>query len=203
MMNKKFLYTLLALVLMTASVSAQRLSKETQSDITKTVAAFIKSTINNDYEGVLKHTYPKLFTMASKEDMLASLQGMEAMGLHMLVDEMGIKRIEALHETEKDQYALVNYTTKMRIGLSGQLAEPNAMASMEESFKNTYGKDNVSFDEENKQFNVSGEKFMVLIKEEAYGPEWYIMEWNDEIPEVISALLSKEVIEKATKRIKP
>ncbi|OEK06581.1 hypothetical protein [Roseivirga misakiensis] len=201
-MLKRLLFTSIAIVAISTTISAQSLTKTEKSAITKRVEAFIKGTIDKDYTGLLEFTYPKLFTMASKEMMLATFESMEDMGLNMMVDVMKIQQISALHESGNDQYALVKYSTEMRIGVSGQMAQPEAIASLEASFVNAYGKENVSYNEEKKQFEASGIKHMVLIKEEAYGPEWYIMEWNTDNPAIIQALLSPEVIQKASERIK-
>ena len=145
-MRLRLLYTLLSLLVISTALSAQKLSKTDEANIQERVGAFIKSTKNLDYEGVLDLTYPKIFTIASKENMLELLGSAEAMGMKMMVDAMDIKKIEGLHKNGKDMYALVKYDTRMRIGVSGELASEMAISSLTSSFGDTYGSKNVSFD---------------------------------------------------------
>lgn len=201
-MRIRLMHLILAILLISTSVSAQKLSKRDKEEIRERVGWFIEHTKNLNYEGILDLTYPKIFTIASRQDMMALLSSTEGRGLKMMVDEMDIKKVESLHKTDSDQYALVKYDTKMRIVVSGDLATESAINSLTMSFGNTYGNKNVSFDSEKSQFSIYGLKYMVLIKEEAYESKWFIMEWNTEDPALISALLSPEVIKKASKRIK-
>lgn len=200
-MRTRLIHLILTLLLISTAVSAQKLSKTDKYAIRERVGWFIKHTKELNYEGVLDLTYPKVYTLASRESMMELLSGMADLGMEMIVDEMDIKKVQGLHKAGNDLYALVKYDTKMRINVTGDLASELAINSLTMSFGNTYGSKNVKFDAEKSQFSIYGLKYMVLIKEEAYDSEWFIMEWNTEDPALISALLSPEVIKKATKRI--
>ena len=200
-MRLRLIHCILTLLLISTAVSAQKLSKTDKEKIRERVGWFIKHTKELNYEGILDLTYPKIFTIASREDMMVMLSSAEEKGLKMMVDEMDNKKVKALHKVGKDQYALVKYNTKMRIVVSGDLASEVAINSLTTSFGSTYGSKNVSFDVEKSQFSIHGIKYMVLIKEEAYESKWFIMELNTENPALLSSLLLPEVIKKASKRI--
>lgn len=201
-MRIRLVHLIITLLLVSSSVSAQKLSKTDKYEINERVGWFIKHTKELNYEGVLDLTYPKIFTIASREDMMELLGSAEEMGMKMMVDEMDIEKVQSLHKNGNDRYALVKYSTKMRVGVTGELASEMAINALTESFGNTYGSKNVTFDSEKSQFSIQGLKYMVLINEEAYDSKWFIMEWNTEDPELVSMLLSPDVIKKATKRIK-
>jgi hypothetical protein len=171
-----------------------------QSDIRKAsisekLAQFFQATQEKNWEQVLDLTYPKLFELVPREQMLGLFQGMESEGMSFEMGDMVIKDIYGVEDFEGETFTAVDYGLRMDIRLSGENFNDQALGFMQVSFETTYGADNVRLDKENKTFIIQAEKTLFAIADE--GTEnWHFIEKNAEQTAILEQLIAAEVLEK-------
>lgn len=191
------------LTLVTFSVTAQELSNKDEKDIRDRMDLFLNLTKERNFADMMDYIYPKLFTIATKEQMIEVFNSLETMGIGMEMDEINLNKVEMLHTDGEKHYAFGNYDMKMRMILKNeQLQSEESVAMMNEGFKEQFGAENLAYDDATKTFSVKGDKYVVAVKDPEYGKDWCFLEFDPKNSELASILLSAEVVEKAMAKIK-
>jgi len=116
------------------------LKEKFNTDISKYLNAFNEG----DWDGVIKMIYPKLFDFMTKEQMIASFNQLEEMGIDMKTDFNKVEKISEVINFEDSKYCRVYYNGKLNIKIKGQMLE--SIDLLEQNFNEAYGEKNVTYD---------------------------------------------------------
>jgi hypothetical protein len=145
-------------------------------------------------EKILDYTYPKLFTIVTREQMKEALKSsFETEDFSATLDSVKLVSILPVFKTKDGQYAKIKHTMLMRMKFKEEMdsADGNIMIPlMEEGF----GKGNVRFDKITNTVIAFINSEMVAIKDE-FSPVWSFVNYDTENT-MVTLLFSKEVIEK-------
>jgi hypothetical protein len=157
---------------------------------------YFKATEEKNWEGVLDMIYPKLFDLASREDLIAVFENMEAEGMELHMSDMKVRDISGLEIFEGEQFALVDYSMKMKIKFTGEdFSDKEAIQMMKGAFEGIYGAENIVVDEEEASFDIQVEKSMFAIAGIG-SSDWKFIEQNKGQDYLMDQLLPKEIREK-------
>ncbi len=156
------------------------------------LALFIQATEDKNWEGVLDLTYPKLFELAPKEQMLALFQQMEDSGMKFNFENMQIDSISPVFRFENQGFAKVGYNANMTISFEGEIYGEDVMPFLKTSFETTYGKENVGYDQEKKTFKILALKSLFAITEPDT-ERWFFLENNPEQEVILNLLIPEPV----------
>ena len=184
------------LVLITVSISAQSLSSKDKKDIETRMDEYFVYTQENDYVNMMEYVYPKIFTLASKEQLVEVFSGMEAMGIRLNVKDIEINEIQALMTKDDKQYAVANYDIDIRLDLLNELMQSDeAVESLKSSFKVSYDATDMSYDKEAGALSFHGKKWMLAIKDPEFdGDNWYFLEYDASNPMAAEMILDGDVL---------
>lgn len=175
-----------------SSLSAQTTDPQLQIRLNE----FIKLTRELNFTKLMDYIHPKLFTIASKEQMVAIMEntfkGDE--GMEIAMDSIETGRIFPSFILQNGTYTKVEYSMLMRMKLKKDNGYEPANDMMLTLFKSQYGKDNVRYDEPTQAYVIRIVSMMVAIKDEQ-SPEWSFLNFKPD-DALMKKLLSQEVINK-------
>jgi hypothetical protein len=158
------------------------------------VTAMLKVTETKDLEKMLDYTYPKLFTLAPREQIAEAMKNsFETDEFVSTFDSVKIKTIFPVFNSGNGQYAKITHTILMRMEFKEEIDSAqigDILVLMEEQ----YGKGNVRINLKKNTFSILLNSVMVAVKDE-YAKEWSFLNYDEESP-MVEQLLSKEVIQK-------
>jgi hypothetical protein len=154
----------------------------------------LKVTQSKEFEKILDYTYPKLFTIITREQMVQELRSaFESEEFSVAIDSLKIKKIFPVFTTKDGQFTKIIHTMIMKMKfkevIDSALVEP-MIQQMEQGF----GSGNVRFDNATNSFIAKMVAEMIAIKDE-FAKNWCFVN-NDEENNLADLLFSKEVNEK-------
>lgn len=192
MKSYRFLFLILLLPFF-SSLSAQPTDPQLQSRLNE----YMKLNRELNFSKLMEYVHPKLFKLASKEQMIevmeSSFRGNDDM--EIALDSLETGKIYPAFTLQNGTYAKVDYSMLMRMKIkkdSGGYEPVNDM--MLSLFRSQYGKDNVRYDEPTQAYVIRIVSVMVAIKDEQ-SPEWSFLNFKPG-DAVMKKLLSQEVINK-------
>lgn len=182
------------LVVVFASLVWVQCSSEDISDtFQKDLDAYVQYTNSSDWNSLLDMTYPKVFELSSREQMLASMQQMEASGMKITTTKAELKNVSELMELEGSEYMHLSYKGEIQIAIGGILADKSGIIFSQ--LKDSYGEGKVKFDEVNNRFDIDAEKSMVAISNDSK-KTWKYFEYNESQKAILTKLFPAEIVEK-------
>lgn len=202
--NPLKLFTIILLALWSVNLNAQSLSEKDESDIRIRLDEYFELTKANNYTDMMDYLYPKIFTLATREQLIAVFDGLETMGIGLNVDEVTIKSVEPLYEGGDKRYALSEYGIDVRLELlTAQMQSDEVRESLKASFKALYNTDVVNYDAETKMLSFTGSKSVVCILDPEFDAEsWFFLEYDASNPQLSQMLLGADAHEKLMEKIK-
>ena len=181
---------LLALLLFFATTSWSQQNAELMAR----VESMLKATEKRVLEDILDYTYPKIFTIATKEQMLEALRsGFDNDEFNTTFDSIKIHTVFPVFSLQKGQYAKIRHTMLMHMKFKEPMDSLSG-ASMVELMELKYGKGNVTFNVTTNTLNIAALPDLLAIKDEL-SKDWTFVNY-DETDKVVELLFSKELIEK-------
>ncbi len=186
------MYKLTFLVIFLLGAFAPQLG-QCQNGIDSRLEEYFEATKSEDWEKVADLLYPKLFELVKKEDMIQMFRDMEGNGMKFSMSDFEARKISEPFTHEDEQFALVDYSAKMSIQFTSQAyKEPEMVQSLQSSFHNIYGEENVSFNPEENSFDILAEKAMFAIAPRG-SKEWSFIENTPEMEATLGNIVPKEV----------
>jgi hypothetical protein len=181
-------------VIIFASLVWVQCSNEDISDtFQKDLDAYLQYTNSSDWNSLLDMTYPKVFELSSREQMLAAMQQMEASGMKITTTRAELKNVSELMELEGAAYMHLSYEGDVQIAIGGILADKSGIIFSQ--LKDSYGEGKVKFDEVNNRFDIDAEKSMVAVSTDSK-KTWKYFEYNESQKAILPKLFPTEVVEK-------
>ncbi len=156
--------------------------------------AMMKVTQLQDLEKILDYTYPKLFTIATREQLKEAMKStFESEDFSCSFDSVKVDKIFPVFSIQQAQYAKIKHTMLMRMKFK-EYEDSTLENMMLPLMKVQFGDTNVKLDKENKTLVIFMNSELVAIKDE-FAKEWGFVNY-DEDDSMVNMLFSKEVIEK-------
>ena len=192
------LITLTLLTLWSVNLSAQNLSNQDKTDIQTRLDEYFEFTKVNDYTQMMEYIYPKVFTLATKEQMVEVFNSMKTMGIGLNVDEININKIEDLMDGGSKKYGVADYNIEIRLELlTPVMQSAEVVESLKSSFKVSYNATDMKYDEETKTLSFKGHKYVLAIKDPDYDADnWYFLEHDASNPMASEMLIDSDVLTK-------
>lgn len=149
-----------------------------------------------DMEKVLDYTYPKLFTIATREQMLEVLKStFETDEYSTELDSLKIDTIFPVFSIGNGSYTKVKHTMLMRMLYKEPFdtTDKEGIQILVGLMEAQFGKGNVWFNVKRNSLNVLMQADMVAIKDEL-SPQWTFVNLDEDNPVILDLLFSKEVI---------
>lgn len=170
-------------------------SEARKAAISEKLDQFFQATQEKDWDKVLDLTYPKLFKLVPREQMLGLFENMAAEGMTFEMSEMKINNIYGAEDFEAETFTAVDYAMQLKIILDGESFNDQALDFMKTSFETTYGAEQVATDRENKTFTIQAEKTLFAIADKGTD-NWHFIEKNAEQMMVLEQIIDQQVLEK-------
>jgi hypothetical protein len=165
----------------------------------KRLQLFMEANKNMDFEKIMDYTYPKLFTIATREQMIEVIKSsFDNEEMKVTMDSLKIDSVYQSFAIKQNSYAKIKYSMKMvmkfKLKEEGNEEEKKQMAEMMlPLMKEQFGSNKVRIDDAG-VFHIKTITYMVAIKDE-YAKEWCFVNLNENDP-LATKILSKELLGK-------
>jgi hypothetical protein len=172
---------------------------QTDKRLMERLDSVLMVTQKSDFEGILDFTYPKLFTIVPRAEMLKALKGsLEAEEFSTTVDSVKISKVYPVFTVAGASYAKIEHTMLMLMKFKETLdtADAEGGGYMLKMMAAQFGEQNVRFDKAVNTIRIFMLSDMVAIKDD-YAKEWSFVNFDDDENSAMASLLfSAEVLEK-------
>jgi len=190
----KHLLTLCLTLFMTLSVVAQS-HKEV---IIKEAQTYYDYMTNQNFDGVLDYMYPKVFEMASRDQMKAGMEQMFSspeMKIEFLNND--VTSVSDKKEVEGVTYAAVYYNSKMKMTFLSELDKPEGdkktfIDFMKATMDTQFGVENVTSDVETMSLVINMDANMFAIKDPKYDG-WKFIGNDDAMQVLVNSIIPESV----------
>jgi len=171
------------------------------SSLERRLAEFMQVNDEMDLNKVLDYTYPKLYTIVPRDQMLEVLQNtFDNENMSIRLDSLHINTIYPVFRLENGSYAKVIYSMSMGMAFKNNEDSLTAEKKKERddfllsSLSEQYGAGNVSIDPVSGYLKIKMVSPMVAVKDE-YAKQWSFVNFKENDP-VTNRLFSKEILKK-------
>lgn len=165
-----------------------------KKDILPLAEDLVQKTLSGEYETVLDYTYPKIFDIVSREQMMQLFQSMlkndqfEIM-FNEIDNDLQLGDEKRIHD---GKYVMVEYNNSLSIKFHEMEGmDPDFMLNM---FKNAYPDGEVSYDKTEQKFDIETISKMLAISDEYTQGEWRFLNVNDSDRTMMQMILSEDII---------
>lgn len=187
-------WSLLVLVLVLPAIGHSQ-SESRKKAISERLETFFQATQSKQWPQVLDLTYPKLFTLVPRDQMLEMFQNMEAEGMTFDMKNMKITKIYGAEDFAGETFTAVDYSMQLKVVLSGDSFGDEALDFMKTSFETTYGDGQVSFDRAGKTFVINANKTLFAIADTGTDG-WHFIEKNPEQLVILEQIIDQTILNK-------
>lgn len=190
----KQLFTICLSLFMTSIISAQS-QKEI---ITQEAQTYYDYMTNQNFDGVLDYMYPKVFEMASRDQMKMGMQQMfnsPDMKIEFLNND--VTNVSDEKVVEGVTYAAVYYNSKMRMTFVSELEKPDEdkqtfINFMKSTMATQFGEENVESDAETMSLVINMDATMFAIKDPKF-EGWKFLGNDDAMQMIVNSIIPESV----------
>lgn len=191
---KKQLVTILFIAISTIAI-AQDTKNEIQVDFTN----YLNSIVNMELEKSLNYMPDEFFEIIPKVKMLEAMkQAFDNPSMEIEIKNPIILKIDDAQKIENKYYSLLTYSSQMNMKINGEGQETEEDKSMRISltktaFQETFGSENVVYDEKSGFFEIQSEKDVYGISHDGKtGWKFLVLEKNQKM--ILEKLLPAQLI---------
>lgn len=191
---KKQLVTILFIAISTIAI-AQDTKNEIQVDFTN----YLNSIVNMELEKSLNYMPDEFFEIIPKVKMLEAMkQAFDNPSMEIEIKNPIILKIDDAQKIENKYYSLLTYSSQMNMKINGEGQETEEDKSMRISltktaFQETFGSENVVYDEKSGFFEIQSEKDVYGISQDGKtGWKFLVLEKNQKM--ILEKLLPAQLI---------
>jgi len=186
---KKLILILSSLLFITPDISAQQ-----DVRLMERIEGILKVTQAKDLDKILDYTYPKLFTIATREQMAEALKKSFETDVFIIdFDSVKLKTVFPVFTIKDTQYTKISYSMIMRMKFKTAI-DSTGSVTFKELMEQKFGKGNISFNQQDNTFNIYMLSYLLAIKDD-FSKDWNFVNYDEE-EGMISLLFSAGVIEK-------
>lgn len=156
---------------------------------------YFLATEQKNWDGVLDLLYPKLFTMASREDLHDAFAGMDSEDFTMHFSKMGVGDFSEPFTFEHEQFVLMDYHGTLEVHLDSSRQDSSLVDLLMSMYQSQYGEENVTFSAIDYQVKILLIKKMLAIRATDAPGEWYFIEYDPANQEVMAGLIPKQIFD--------
>lgn len=186
------MYRKLLLLFLLFSLNGFSQNKQTLIDDTKKM---YDASYNLSFEEVMNYTHPKVFEMASKEDVLAAMEyafDNETMRIR-LVHMNPTFTYSEIKTFEGKSLCLINYTNAMRMTFENKLSG-DEIETMKKSFTDSGEYKTVQYEKDRNSFFLEGNAIMIAISDETTQGKWKFVNYSKTQAQLAEMLLGANVL---------
>ncbi|MCX2682077.1 hypothetical protein OOZ15_19160 [Galbibacter sp. EGI 63066] len=193
---KKNLLTILFLTIFSVGI-AQDYKKEIESEFTE----YLNSIVNMEFEKSMEFITPEFFEIIPKSQMINLMeQTFNNPSMEFELKNPKILKINDAQKIENKYYALLTYSNQMNMKINSEEEETEDEKKMrinmtKLSFEQTFGSDNVKYNEETGFFEIQSQKDVYGISENGQ-TDWKFLVIEKKQKVILEKILPKELIEK-------
>lgn len=186
-------YTLVFLLLFSAALS----QAQSDTSLNGRLAAFFHANDVFDIEKVMDYTYPKLFTLVPREEMIESMkEGYDNDEVKIDIDSMKADRVYSPIQIGGGIYTRIDYSMIMLVKLKGRdnadtTGNAEMISEMESAFKDELGNTAVFFDPATQSIRIVISSAMAAIKD-SYSKDWSFVNLKQD--DLTKQLLGEDVV---------
>jgi hypothetical protein len=183
-----------ALLLLIFPLVMVKSQAQTDPKLRERLDSMLMMTGEMNLEKILDFTYPKLFTIAPREQMAEAMKGsFETEEFSTTLDSVKLVKIFPVFTSGTGKYAKILHTMTLRMKFKDSISLENG-ESIASRMEGKFGKGNSRFDQRKSTLVVFVHAELVAIKD-SFATQWSFVNYDKEGP-LTSMLFSKEVIEK-------
>ncbi len=194
---KKITFILLFLFLL-PTVKAQN---QALNSIKTDFITYNKKLKNKDLENALDYVLPEFFTYFSKEKMLKGMkQLMEDESMTYVLNDPIINKIKPITKSNSKYYSLIDYNGDFAIQFKQSLNLSKEewqkfKAYYLQSFNKTFGKENVSFNDNTKFFKIKSKNYILAVSTNGKD-HWKFLQIDPNLGDIYTKIIPKDILEK-------
>lgn len=154
-----------------------------------------------ELDRVMDYTYPKLFTIVSREQMLGIMKNtFDNEEMTITLDSLKLTKTWPMLSTPEGSFVQMEYTMIMRMQLKqmDSTDTPEKMGTVSSLMEMKYGAGNARYDSLLKQIVINVRSPLLAIKDEL-SPQWTFMNFLKDEP-ITPMLLSRDILDKLSKQ---
>ncbi|MCK8478990.1 hypothetical protein [Psychroserpens algicola] len=189
----KLFTTLLISLLFTLSSFSQ-----SQAEIRKHAQTYYDYMTNQNFDGVLDYMYPKVFEVASREQMKAGMEQMfSSKDMTIEFVSNNVTSVTDNKVYEGVTYAAVFYNSKMRMTFVSEKDKPEEdrkgfLDFMKATMDSQFGADNVTSDFKTMSLVVNMDSSMFAIKDPKY-KDWKFIGNDDAMKQLVDTIVPEKI----------
>jgi hypothetical protein len=188
---KKYIF-LFCSVLVAASGYSQ-FAKDS-ADLIRRLETFMQYNRDLNFDKVMDYTYPKLFTIATKEQIKEVMESaFNSDELNIKMDSIKTEKVYPLFASGNNRYAKISYSMLLLMSPKPENDSTN-MNILIPAMKGQFGDDNVRFNEKTNTLIIYQKVDMAAIKDDI-SLEWTFMNLKKDDP-IMELLLDKKMLSK-------
>ena len=183
---------ILFLLLFSFSLSAY--SQSADAALNKRLAEYMSFSKEVNIDRLMDYMYPRLFELAPKEQLKEALEkAYHNKDIEIKLDSLAMGQVLPISKFSKGSFTKFSYTVKMRMKLLTEEMEKSTDMILQ-SFKTSFGEENVSYDEATKFFWVYQTKNAIAIKDNYSKNIWTMLglEKDQSINKIVPAEIKKK-----------
>ena len=188
---KKIFFLFLSLTL---AISSQAQVKSGDAALDKRLADYMKFNDDADFEKVMDYMHPKLFKIAPREAIIASMKAaFESEDMKLGMDDLGVTSVGPVFTSAGSDYRKVEYKMTMTIRFTDTTVyAPEFIEQMTSMYTESFAGKKVTFDKKTKAFVITGTDILYAIKDA--GQPWLFIGYKKD-PDMLRQLFTRPVID--------
>ncbi|MEN9570784.1 MAG: hypothetical protein RL172_2015 [Bacteroidota bacterium] len=159
--------------------------------LNKRLAEYLSYSKEINIDKILDYMYPRIFELAPKEQLKEVLQNAyNNKDIAISLDSLSIGKVLPISTFSKGACTKFSYTVKMTMKMLAEGMQNNTAAILQ-SFKASFGANNVRYDEAEKKFIIYQTKEALAIKDDFSNNTWSML--GLEKDETITAVIPAEI----------
>lgn len=182
---------LILVVLLSCFLGFSQNNESLKTDVKKMYDA----SYNMAFDEVMEYTYPKIFEIASREQVSAAIESA------FDNDEMKIRFVHVsptfsysdIKKIDNKTVCLVKYNSAMRMTFEKKM-EAEEIESLKKAFKDSGEYEKITFEQDRNSFLLEGQASMIAISDESTKGKWAFINYSKSQAQLAEMLLGANVL---------
>lgn len=185
-------------LILALAISVSGASQSYKAEIKTEAQTYYDYLTNKNFDGIFDYMYPKIFELASREQMRAGMEQMfnsKDMKIEFIAND--VVSVTDKMEVKGVTYAAVFYNSKMRMTFLSEKDKPEAerkdfLKLMQTTMETQFGEANVNSEFENMALLINMDANMFAIKDPQY-KGWKFIGNDDSMKQLVNSVIPETV----------
>ncbi|WP_405330760.1 hypothetical protein [Leeuwenhoekiella sp. LLG6367-2.1] len=189
---------LIVLFITATSISAQ--AQEYKETIKTTFTEYLDALVNSDFDKAMDYMLPEFFELIPRAELIMVMEKtFNNPQMSFKISNPKVLQVDDAQVIEGKSYASLVYSNDMQIKIKGEEDETEERKAMrvgltQGAFVQSFGKDNVAYDEATDSFKVHAEKSVYAISKDGK-TDWKFIVLEQRQREMLEKLLPEALLE--------